>query len=222
MKKAFKALAGIAMAVAVFASAVSAPSLSAKAGSEDIFKTMEYIANQIVYTSIGDGDDVTANITKVLKFEGTAALTGPVIDNLSSVDNMTLVYTFILEDKAYRYTMTPAAAKLAYKPEIKWYGPDYLACFFPFEILSLDLNGRPVEPTTAPVKVTPAAPAQTATAAAPAAPAASVAGAVYTVFPGDTLNAIAARNGVTLAYILDKNPQIKNPNLIVPGQQIKL
>ncbi len=43
-----------------------------------------------------------------------------------------------------------------------------------------------------------------------------------TVRSGDTLSAIAARNGVTLAALLRANPQVKNANLIYPGEQLSL
>lgn len=42
----------------------------------------------------------------------------------------------------------------------------------------------------------------------------------YTVVRGDTLSKIAKRNGISLAQLLSWNPQIKNPNLIYPGQII--
>lgn len=44
----------------------------------------------------------------------------------------------------------------------------------------------------------------------------------YTVKPGDTMSSIAAKNGVSLAALIAANPQIKNPNLIFPGQKIEL
>lgn len=44
----------------------------------------------------------------------------------------------------------------------------------------------------------------------------------YTVRQGDTLSSIAARNGVSLAALRAANPQIRNPNLIFPGQTIAL
>ena len=44
----------------------------------------------------------------------------------------------------------------------------------------------------------------------------------YTVRQGDTLWAIAARCGVTLAALLRANPQIEDPNRIVPGERVKL
>jgi spore coat assembly protein SafA len=37
---------------------------------------------------------------------------------------------------------------------------------------------------------------------------------------GDTLSAIASRNGVSLPALLQANPQISNPNLIYPGQTV--
>lgn len=47
-------------------------------------------------------------------------------------------------------------------------------------------------------------------------------GKTYTVKRGDTLSAIASRNGTTVAAIMKKNPSIKNANLIYAGQVIKL
>lgn len=44
----------------------------------------------------------------------------------------------------------------------------------------------------------------------------------YTVRRGDTLTAIAERSGIDLARLIRANVQLKNPNLIRPGQQIKL
>lgn len=44
----------------------------------------------------------------------------------------------------------------------------------------------------------------------------------YTVHSGDTLSAIAQRNGVSLSSLIAANPQIKNPNLIYSGQTIHL
>jgi LysM repeat protein/GH25 family lysozyme M1 (1,4-beta-N-acetylmuramidase) len=46
--------------------------------------------------------------------------------------------------------------------------------------------------------------------------------ASYTVRPGDTLSAIAARNGVGLGALEAANPQIRNPNLIYSGQAINV
>lgn len=47
-------------------------------------------------------------------------------------------------------------------------------------------------------------------------------GGNYTVRSGDTLSAIAERNGVSLSSLIAANPQIKNPNLIYPGQTVHL
>jgi LysM repeat protein len=44
----------------------------------------------------------------------------------------------------------------------------------------------------------------------------------YLIKPGDTLSGIAASHGAKLAAVEAANPQIKNPNLIFPGQTIKL
>ena len=43
---------------------------------------------------------------------------------------------------------------------------------------------------------------------------------VYTVRQGDTLWGIARRYGVTLTALISANPQIKNPNLIYPGDGV--
>ena len=43
-------------------------------------------------------------------------------------------------------------------------------------------------------------------------------GKTYTVRSGDTLGAIASRNGTTVSAILAKNPSIKNANLIYAGR----
>lgn len=44
----------------------------------------------------------------------------------------------------------------------------------------------------------------------------------YTVRQGDTLWSIAKRYGVTLQSLIAANPQIKNPNLIYPGNRVKV
>ena len=46
--------------------------------------------------------------------------------------------------------------------------------------------------------------------------------AVYTVRKGDTLWGIAGRYGVELTNLIAANPQIKNPNLIYPGDQVQI
>lgn len=45
---------------------------------------------------------------------------------------------------------------------------------------------------------------------------------IHTVKSGDTMWAIAKRNNISLKQLIDKNPQIKNPNLIYPGNKISL
>lgn len=45
---------------------------------------------------------------------------------------------------------------------------------------------------------------------------------VYTVVKGDTLWAIAKKYGITVDRILQMNPQIKNPNLIRVGQEVRV
>lgn len=47
-------------------------------------------------------------------------------------------------------------------------------------------------------------------------------GGVYTVRKGDTLWGIAKRYGVSLNALIADNPQIKNPNLIYPGDEVRI
>jgi N-acetylmuramoyl-L-alanine amidase len=42
----------------------------------------------------------------------------------------------------------------------------------------------------------------------------------YTVKAGDTMSGIAKNNGMTLAQLIAKNPQVSNPNVISIGQNI--
>ena len=44
----------------------------------------------------------------------------------------------------------------------------------------------------------------------------------YSVKKGDSMYAIAKSNGINLQQLVKKNPLIKNPNLIYPGQKINL
>ena len=44
----------------------------------------------------------------------------------------------------------------------------------------------------------------------------------YIVKKGDTLSAIAVKHHTTLKNLVALNPQIKNPNLIYPGDVIRL
>ena len=39
---------------------------------------------------------------------------------------------------------------------------------------------------------------------------------------GDTLWAIARRQGITLTQLIAWNPQSKNPNLIHPGEKVRV
>ena len=45
-------------------------------------------------------------------------------------------------------------------------------------------------------------------------------GLVHTVAAGETLWGIARDYGVELTELISRNPQIKNPNLILPGEQV--
>jgi spore coat assembly protein SafA len=51
-------------------------------------------------------------------------------------------------------------------------------------------------------------------------PPAACSGFIYTVVSGDTMFFIAQRFGVSLNALIAANPQISDPNMIFPGQQI--
>ena len=55
-----------------------------------------------------------------------------------------------------------------------------------------------------------------------AATAGSAGQAYYSVVSGDTLYAIARKYALSLTELVALNPQIKNPNLIYPGQEVRL
>ena len=44
----------------------------------------------------------------------------------------------------------------------------------------------------------------------------------HRVVKGDTLWALASRYGVRLAELIALNPQIKNPNLILVGEEVRV
>jgi len=60
------------------------------------------------------------------------------------------------------------------------------------------------------------------TSAPPSSTGSTSAGGNYTVKSGDSLSAIAAAHGVSLQALEAANPQITNPNLIYPGQNINI
>lgn len=74
-------------------------------------------------------------------------------------------------------------------------------------------------PTVAPTELPTASPSPSATATPPPASSAPAATA-YKIKKGDTLYAIARRNGISLDILLAANPQIKNPNTLKIGQVI--
>lgn len=50
----------------------------------------------------------------------------------------------------------------------------------------------------------------------------STTASAYTVKSGDTLSEIAAEHNVSLHVLIERNPQIKDPNLIFPNQEIEV
>lgn len=45
-------------------------------------------------------------------------------------------------------------------------------------------------------------------------------GTIYTVRPGDTMFRIANQYGLSLQSVINANPQVTNPNILFPGQQL--
>lgn len=82
----------------------------------------------------------------------------------------------------------------------------------------------PATPTSTPT--TPTVPNMGSLSTPPAptiSPAPSGGGGSYTVNSGDTLSAIAQKNGMSLSELLSNNPQFQsNPGLIKPGQTVNL
>lgn len=94
-----------------------------------------------------------------------------------------------------------------------------------FSVLALPIFAA--DTTSGSTAPAPGAPAATTAPAAPAAPAkdaapASVvpAGTQYTVVSGDAFWKIAAKHGLTIDALAKLNPQIKNINVIYPGQKV--
>jgi LysM repeat protein len=92
-----------------------------------------------------------------------------------------------------------------------WNGLNMGSIIYPGQKIKIG-SGSPAAPA-------PAAPAPAAPAAAPAAPAAS--SGSYTVKSGDTLSAIAAKNGVKLSDILSAN-KLTMSSIIYPGNKLAI
>lgn len=71
-------------------------------------------------------------------------------------------------------------------------------------------------------QVSLAAPAGQSAAPAATSPVGSGSGTTYRVVKGDTLWGIARRYGIRVERLVALNPQIKNPNLIYIGQEVRL
>jgi LysM repeat protein len=83
-------------------------------------------------------------------------------------------------------------------------------------------TGNPEAPTAASLSTsTPPAAAASKAPASEATPVRSASDSSYVIQRGDTLAKIATRYGVTVKQLTDLNG-IKNPNMIVPGQTLKI
>jgi LysM repeat protein len=88
----------------------------------------------------------------------------------------------------------------------------------------------PASPTPTPVSPTPTVPVPTPTPASPGAqvppvffiPETGPSEQLYTVQPGDTLAEIAAEYNLRVDDIVERNPQIIHPNILIPGQQLAI
>jgi LysM repeat protein len=88
-----------------------------------------------------------------------------------------------------------------------------LAFFFLPGLLGLG-TGEQAAPSSSPSL----APSQSIEPTAPPSPTATI----YRIKSGDTLLKIAKANGITIEQLLAANPDIKNPNRIVVGQEITI
>jgi hypothetical protein len=78
----------------------------------------------------------------------------------------------------------------------------------------LGLGSKPVAPSPSPTATPTATPAPT--------PTPGPTPQAYVIAKGDTMSKIAARFGVTLEALLAANPQLKDPNKIVEGDQLTI
>ena len=124
--------------------------------------------------------------------EGTA-LSSDIMEILSKNPDLTLVFDYTYEGRDYHVVIPGKYVK--FDPTIAWYGPLYL--FGRFNRYSVDQKGNTVTNGSH-----------------------AVANGVYVVSSGDTLSKIAARYNTTVAYLVSVN-NIKNPNFIKTGQEIK-
>lgn len=143
------------------------------------------------------------NTYRVLRGEGVFAGEGAYeeFENLEAVFGQTgpglLVHPVWPATSAYFVSLQLAEEPL----------PDYVR--YTFEFWEDQTSGGGL--TEVPVETAP----QTGSSAAGGA-------AYYTVKKGDTLWGIAKRYGVSLTALITANPQIKNPNLIYPGDRVQM
>ncbi|WP_372434476.1 LysM peptidoglycan-binding domain-containing protein [Arthrobacter cavernae] len=100
-----------------------------------------------------------------------------------------------------------------------WNGLNMRSIIYPGQKVKVGAGSAPSAPAAPQPAVpapAPAAPAPSAPAPAPAVPAS---GGSYTIKPGDTLGAIAGRNGVSLSSLLTAN-KLSMTTIIYPGQKL--
>ena len=100
---------------------------------------------------------------------------------------------------------------------------DYVAYSFEFWEVLPDSGGTGLTAVTVSGKTAPADGGSVPGSGASSATASTAAREEWhTVVKGDTLWGLSKRYGVTLNRIISLNPQISNPNLIYPGQKVRI
>ena len=103
--------------------------------TEEINNTITEIENAVKIPAVPDEDGTIPET--IVEYECPGALNGRILETMTKVENVTLVYTFTYENIIFRTTITPEKAAEVFSNDISWYGPCYLANNFPTEIVGV-------------------------------------------------------------------------------------
>lgn len=109
-------------------SGASGSSSGSETPEQSYMKSTERFANEIA-----DASALAASTKKNVKMEYStgSALPMNIMRAMTESKNVTLEYTFEFLGYKFKTTITPEAAQKAFKEDIPWYGPYYLASNFP-------------------------------------------------------------------------------------------
>lgn len=93
--------------------------------------------NDIKLASNGLAADGSVNADKVVNIEGKGALNSNVFNEIIKADGVTVNYTFEYMGIKFMSTITPETAAAAFKEDVAWYGPCYLANNFPTVVVGV-------------------------------------------------------------------------------------